>query len=566
MAVELVFTPVSVLRMIGKQVLSIVLASIGLMITGAAIVYFLPDLYRAESLILVEQQKIPERLVESTVQVELQDRLATISQQILSGTQLQKIIDKHNLYRDQRTKVTPEELIEGMRKNIEIKTEKGWTRNRPGAFRVFFKSTDSQQSATVTNELANLFIEENLKSREVQAIGATEFLGAQLEEARKRLLEQESKLSDFKKKNSGQLPGHESGLLLSLTQLQTQSMANNDALSRAQGNKSMLESELRSAETTLQHAVTAIAADMTQAQNAAAAAQNNAGGQGTTGSGSDQQASNAGGSATPPKPSRSEQLEQLLEQTQRRYTEQHPQVRALRMELERVRLLEAKEREKELAARRVITPKPAAGPVTPAAVASAAAGNTSGSGDPAAAPRLSAQSQMYLEQQRERVEKLRGQLQASAQEIGTREQEKVRIDRELARNQDVLAKLPVAEQEMISISRDYEVSKKAYESLLQKSYTANTAEDLERRQKSERFSVLDVARPPEKPYQPNRPVLYTVAVVLSIVLGILVGIGLEFKKNVVLGEWELPPDVWLLGRIPLVPPAASGTTNFRGLQ
>ena len=569
MAVELVFTPVSVLRMIGKQVLSIVLASIGLMITGAAIVYFLPDLYRAESLILVEQQKIPERLVESTVQVELQDRLATISQQIMSGTQLQKIIDKHNLYRDQRTKVTPEELIDAMRKNIEIKTEKGWTRNRPGAFRVFFKSTDAQQSATVTNELANLFIEENLKSREVQAIGATEFLGAQLEEARKRLLEQESKLSDFKKRNSGQLPGHENGLLLSLTQLQTQSMSNNDALSRAQGNKSILESELRSAETSLQHAAASIAADMNQAQQQAtaaqaAAAQNAAGGNGA--GGSSEQAS--GGTSTPAKPSRSEQLDQMLEQMKRRYTDQHPQVRALRAELERVRLQEAKDRERELAARRVSAPKPATPPVTAAAVESASTGSAtpgSGTGD-TPRPRLSTQSQMYLEQQRERVEKLRGQLQAAAQEINTLEQEKVRIDRELARNQDVLAKLPIAEQEMISISRDYEVSKKAYETLLQKSYTANTAEDLERRQKSERFTVLDVARPPEKPYQPNRPVLYTVAVVLSIVLGILVGIGLEFKKNVVLGEWELPPDVWLLGRIPLVPPAASGTSNFRGLQ
>jgi succinoglycan biosynthesis transport protein ExoP len=565
MAVELVFTPVSVLRMIGKQVLSIVLSSVGLMITGAAIVYFLPDLYRAESLILVEQQKIPERLVESTVQVELQDRLATISQQIMSGTQLQKIIDKHNLYRDQRTKVTPEELIESMRKNIEIKTEKGWTRNRPGAFRVFFKSTDSQQSATVTNELANLFIEENLKSREVQAIGATEFLGAQLEEARKRLLEQESKLSDFKKRNSGQLPGHENGLLLSLTQLQTQSMSNNDALSRAQGNKSILESELRSAETSLQHAAASIAADMNQAQQAAqaAAAQNAAGGSG--GSGGSEQAS--GGASTQAKPSRSEQLDQMLEQMKRRYTDQHPQVRALRAELDRVRIQEAKDRERELAARRVSAPKPAAPPVTAAAVESASNGSaTPASGTESSTPRLSTQSQMYLEQQRERVEKLRGQLQAAVQEINTREQEKARLDRELARNQDVLAKLPIAEQEMISISRDYEVSKKAYETLLQKSYTANTAEDLERRQKSERFTVLDVARPPEKPYQPNRPVLYTVAVVLSIVLGILVGIGLEFKKNVVLGEWELPPDVWLLGRIPLVPPAASGTSNFRGLQ
>lgn len=540
------YSPVSVLRMIGKQIPKIILLSIAFALLFAVVIYFLPDIFRAESLILVEQQKIPEKFVESTVQVDLGDRLATISQQILSATQLQKIIEKHGLYRNERGKSTPEELVEKMRSDIEIKTEKGWARNRPGAFRVFFKGPDPQQAAAVANEISNLFIEENMKSREVQASGATEFLSSQLEEARKRLLDQEAKLSEFKKKNSGQLPGQENGIIMALTNLQTQALANNDSLARAQGNKSMIETDLRAAESGLQRILEAMAADAAAAARAKAAATAAANNPNSPGAGGD-------GTAAAPRPkTRTEELEALLDQMRRRYTEQHPQVRAIRAELDRVRIQEAREREAALAAKR------------PAAAATPPPQAANNNNEPAAA--ISAQNALLVEQQRERVEKLKAQLVIANQEITAREQEKNRIESELARYQATLAKLPVNEQEMISVTRDYEVSKKAYDTLLQKSYTANTAEDLERRQKSERFTVLDIARAPEKPFQPNRPLLYALGVVLAIGLGLIGGVAIEFRKNVVLGEWELPPDVWLLGRIPVIELDPENPTGGGGVK
>jgi polysaccharide chain length determinant protein (PEP-CTERM system associated) len=520
--------PLSILRIINKQILIIAIAAILLSCCGAAIVYLLPDVYRAESLILVEQQKIPEKLVESTIQIELQDRLATISQQILSGTQLQKIIDKYGLYSGYKTSMTPEELIETMRRDIEIKTEKGWSRNRPGAFRVFYKNRDSQKAASVANEITNLFVEENLKSREVQATGASEFLGSQLEDSRKRLLEQEAKLAEFKRRNTGQLPGQENGLLMTLTQLQTQSMSNAEAISRARGTKTMLETDLRSAEDALQRMVAAsTASDPTPVSTPASTST------GTT--------STAVATTTEQtKTLRSAQLEQVLDQLQRRYTDQHPQVRALQGELMRVRQQEAREAEAAAAARRPAPQQQATG-----------ATSTKGT-EAAAVPKVSPQSLIFIEQQRDRIEKLKAQIQLTQQEIQGREQEQRRIDAELGRNQMALAKLPLNEQEMISVTRDYEVSRKNYETLLARSYTANTAEDLERRQKSERFTVLDSARPPEKPFSPDRPILYALATLLSIALGVIIGVALEYRQNVILGEWELPKDVWLLGRIPVI--------------
>ena len=110
---------------------------------------------------------------------------------------------------------------------------------------------------------------------------------------------------------------------------------------------------------------------------------------------------------------------------------------------------------------------------------------------------------------------------------------------------------------MIAVTRDYEISKRTYEGLLGKSFTANTAEDMEKRQKAERFTILDIGRVQEKPYSPNRQVIYPAIVVVSLFIALFWSVFAESRKNVVLGEWELPKDVWLLARVPKVDLAAS---------
>ena len=105
----------------------------------------------------------------ATVSAELQDRLATISQQILSSTRLQKIIDNFKLYEKERQNHVQEEIIDKMRADIKVVAEKGWIQNRPGAFRVSYAGRNPNIVAQVTNQIGNLFIEENLRSRETMA-------------------------------------------------------------------------------------------------------------------------------------------------------------------------------------------------------------------------------------------------------------------------------------------------------------------------------------------------------------------------------------------------------------
>src|SRR5262249_52977661 len=156
--------------------------------------------------------KIPERYVYSTVNTEVQDRLATISQQILSTSRLLKVIDTFGLYKEERKRMVQEEVIEQMRKDIKITLEKGWTQNRPGAFRIGYEGRNTAIITEVTNQIANLFIEENLRTRERQAEGTADFIDSQLAEAKKNLDDLEAKVSKYKLAHNGELPEQESAL------------------------------------------------------------------------------------------------------------------------------------------------------------------------------------------------------------------------------------------------------------------------------------------------------------------------------------------------------------------
>ena len=115
-----------------------------------------------------------------------------------------------------------------------------------------------------------------------------------------------------------------------------------------------------------------------------------------------------------------------------------------------------------------------------------------------------------------------------------------------------IEKLPVREQEMAQITRDYEISKLNYKSLLDKKMDAEMSLNMERRQQSERFVVLDRAQLPEKPVKPNRPVFYSAGTAAALVIALLLGFVVELRNNVMLGEWELPPGTPVLARLPYI--------------
>jgi len=130
------------------------------------------------------------------------------------------------------------------------------------------------------------------------------------------------------------------------------------------------------------------------------------------------------------------------------------------------------------------------------------------------------------------------------------EKRRERVLGDVAAVQGRMDKLPMREQQLASLTRDYETSKANYKSLLDKKLAAEMAANMERWQKAERFVMLDVARVPEKPTSPNRVMFMAAGLIMSLVLAAGVAFLLETRRNVFLGEWELPAGTVVVGRVP----------------
>jgi polysaccharide chain length determinant protein (PEP-CTERM system associated) len=509
------FSRLSILRTVWKRKILIAVAWVLFAAVGVAVVRMIPAVYLAEAVILIDTQKIPEKFVSATVASDLEDRIAAIRQTLLSGGELKKVIDDFGLFREERKTQFEEEILEMMRKNISITLESvgsGSNNKRTAAFRIGYQGSDPAMVMRVANRLTDLYVEQNLKTREGQAEGTSVFLDTQLSEAKTRLDELESAVSAYKLQHNGELPQQEQSLASALSRLQTELEANRDAMNRSQQTRVILEGNLNAMEVTL--------GAQTRAWEQATRLEADA----------DESFSLPGQPATAKQKKTSEALEEQLTVLRGRYSENHPDVIRLKADIEKVKRIEAA-RLAASSADETETPEPKAGATRKA--------------PPAREPAEFAHT-------REQINTLRVQITGSDKELEDRKAEQTRILKDLDQYQRRLERLPVREQEMARITRDYEMSKENYKSLLDKKMAAGMSLDMERRQQSERFTVVDRAQLPQKPIKPNRPLLYAGAMVMGLVLALVAGFGVELRRNVFLGEWELPPGTMVLARLPFI--------------
>jgi polysaccharide chain length determinant protein (PEP-CTERM system associated) len=215
---------------------------------AVSVVAGLPELYQSSALVLIERQQVPEAFVRPTVTSQLEIRLQTISQEILSRSRLESLITRFNLYPEMRG-ASGEEAVERMRADIwlQLRSADAGKAGSTTAFSLSYRGRDPQTVATVTNTLASFYIEENLKARERQATGTAEFLRVQLGEAKKRLDEQEAKVSAFRQRYLGQLPQQMQANLGTLDALNAQLRLNSDNQVRLAERRDQLATQLAQA-------------------------------------------------------------------------------------------------------------------------------------------------------------------------------------------------------------------------------------------------------------------------------------------------------------------------------
>jgi polysaccharide chain length determinant protein (PEP-CTERM system associated) len=496
------FAPGDILQILSRRrwylIIPVFVCTFGALVVSR----FLPNRYQSDTLIQIVPQRVPDSYVRSTVTTNLDERLKSITQQIMSRTRLEEVITQLDLYAAERNSVPMEDLVNRLREDIEVAVTPprrvGGRLADPDSFRLLFTYTDPQTAMRVTEQLGSWFIAENSRLRGMQADSTNEFLDSQLADARGRLVAHEKKVEAFRERYSGRLPSQMQANMTAIqsTQMQLQSLV--ASLETDRGRRVVTERLFN---------------DVVAEQKAAGSAPP------VAASGQPSGDNAPGGTAR----QRLEAARQQLARLELRLTAEHPDVRRTRSNIADL--------EKQVEAEAAGAP---AGAVSTAPLSV---------------------DDMH---RRERLSSLRAELDGLNRTISVKEVEERRLRGVIAEYQSRIDTVPGLESEWISLSRDYDTLQQAYRLLLQKSEESKMAANLERRQIGEQFRVLDPARVPTKPMSPQRLFVNLGGLVLGLVLGLgLVGL-LEFIDSTYRAETDVVNALSLpvLAVVPNLPTAA----------
>ncbi|MEW6375898.1 MAG: GNVR domain-containing protein [Thermodesulfobacteriota bacterium] len=456
-----------------------ILASIG-------VYKYLPKVYKASTLILVQPQSVPESYVRPTITDSVTNRLNTISQEILSRTRLEKVIQEFNLYPDIRNNIPMEVIVEIMRRAIEVKVQETRRDRRdqtPNSFSISYQGREPKSVMMVTNKLASMVIEENLKVRESQAEGTSEFLTKELQGMEERLKRKEQDIRNFKERSIGQLPQQLDANLRILERLQQQLQTTSENMRATEDRSVILRSQIEQLNTREQFS--------TQRGS-------------RIDPGSRAQDMSGGRIPEDPLVTQLNNLQRDLVNAQAKYKETHPDVIDLKKKIANLEpkvkeLLEKQEAERgsRIRSRQEGITERNLPPPTP---------------DPYT-ERLFTQ---YTEQYNNALIEAK------------RAKEEVKnLKEQIAIYQKRIEDTPRREQELALLTRDYDLIKTNYQSLLDKKMQAQMAENLERKQQGEQFKILDPARIPEKPIKPDRNKI----LLMGAFIGFALGLGLAWFRE-----------------------------------
>lgn len=444
--------------------------------------WLIPPTYESEAEILVEQQQVPKDFVTPNVSTTPEQQLQTMTQQVLSRTRLQSLIDQYHLYTHQSRILAlfePSDHVEQMRKDIKIDlVETPGREQELTAFKITYGAGSPEVASSIVNQLANFFINENIEMQQSRSATTTQFLSSQLADAKARLDQQEQQVRAFKAQHLGELPDQLQSNVQILSGLQQQLANVQGAIDRSQQQKLYLESlvqQYETAQTTL----------------------------------------DAGGDSAVSPPALDKQLQDLrmqLQQERSQYTDSYPDVIALKDQIKKTEALKKQINDEIAKGQNDQKSKDGMVPATAMEVQN---------GQPT--PMMQIQSQ----------------LKANQLEIQSERNEEADVKARIAAYQNRLNMAPVTEQQLAEVSRGYDEAKANYTSLLQKENNSQLATNLEQNQQGEKFSLIDAASMPPLPSSPNHILISIGGLLFGILLAAAVTILLELTGAKIRQEKDL---------------------------
>jgi protein tyrosine kinase modulator len=474
-------------------------------------VYLWPDSYLSQAVVKIVPQQVPENMVQSAINQQMNDRINSMSQTILSRTTLTTIINNFGLYQRERNSMPIEDLIEEMRKKISIlpvsalNAAGGSTGHTVPAFVVQFSYENRYLAQRVVQDLVSRFIDENIRNRSNASFQTTQFLKDQMDQAKKELDDNENKLAQFRMQNNGRLPDQMDSNMRQLMALQAQVTYLDTAISRSNQDKLQLEANLR----IYKDQLSALSKEPTEIALSAAAVQKN-----EKLAEVDREIQN---------------WETQLSALRQHYKDSYPDVQTVMG-----RLNIAKQRREDLLKEE----------------AEKKAADT-----PAAAPRLV--NQQAVRETRDldaTIRRAQSAIEGKDLEVQEFAKDLKRANDAIKAYQGRIETVPMGEKQYGELLRDRELSKEKYIELDAKLEKAQIAQEMEGRKQGETLELLDPASLPQNPTEPKRPLIVSLGAGLGLLLGIMIAGAREMKdtslKN--LKDVRAYTQMAILGSVPLL--------------
>ncbi len=447
------------LKLVLKKRWFIILPLIMTLSVGICLSIMLPRVYKARTLILVIPKSVPDKYVPNLLSTDVQQRINTIKQQMLSRSNLEKIIDELHLFSGpEYENMYLIDKIENIRKRVQVRVSK--SRGGIESFTIEFTGKDPQKVAKVVNTLAETFINESIKVIESEVIETNKFLAGQLAHLRRKLEETETAINQYRKKHMGELPEELSSNLATLTRLQLELSEKQQNIRDAKNRLIVLENNIATEKASIQalarRSSGVIREDVPEDEPL----------------------------------TELEKQRKLLEILKTKYTSRHPDIIRLKNS---IAALEAKQKEDM----RIIKPK---------------SKNKDKSAKDMPYENLPPKYNRALMT-------LLAQADAIKREIEIYKEDVKRIEDKISMYQKRVENTPKREQDLIALKRNYTNVQRSYANFLDRKLESDIAVDMERKQKGQKFRVVDKARVPKKPISPKVPLMFAVSIILGAGLG-----------------------------------------------
>lgn len=506
------------LVVIKKRKSGILVIALSVLFISVLVAFLLPPEYKSSATILIEQQEIPQDMVMSTVTSYAAERIQTIQARVMSRSNLMQIVDKYNLYADERKFETTEEIIARMQEDVAMEIisadvvdpRTGRPSSATIAFSVSYVGEVPETVQKVASELTSLYLNENLKSRTQKAEDTSAFFKQEADRLSALIAELGQKLAVFKKNNAAMLPEVQLLNQQILQRKETEIASTEARLNVLEEKRFYLNGQLAMID--------------------------------------------PGSSAVPGAADKLKQLEAEYASATARYSDDHPDVQRLKREIDSLKSVTGGSDSSQVIAQAIVKLR--------ADLKQAKEKYSSEHPDVIQLEDKLASMTDELKQLQSRPEAthfqnqpdnpayitLQAQLAGTESEMKSALQQKKNLIADIDKLEKIMQKAPEVEREYTSLTRDYENAVAQFQDNKVKQARADVGKQLESESKGERFTLIDPAALPEEPVSPNRPAILFLGFVFS--LGS--GIGFAFVADAISGAIHGAKNIQMLfGMAPL---------------